>query len=388
LNINMQAGELRENLAVAAEAARPQPPMASLARKSRAAPSELEETLDSVGGLRRQEAPSLAQARALGEQFEYKLPQAVTIRRNESGLLPIIQTEVDGEKVSLYNAALGERRPRLAVWLKNTSGLTLDSGSFTVIDTSAFAGEGLVETVQPGENRLLSYAVDLGVEVSADTQVDRQRIERVEISRGVMRMHSKLTEKRSYIVRNNDQRNRTLVIEHPVRVGWALVDTIDPAETSASFHRFRVEAGPKSTTELTIREETPRQTTYSIINITPEQIALWVRRRSIDPEIEEALSAVVSKKGEISELDRKIDALDREQQEIFRDQERVRGNLQRLGRTPEEASLRQRYIRQMEEQEDRLAALRSERDLLDSDRAENQKQLEEMLQSLTFDRKV
>jgi len=80
--------------------------------------------------------------------------------------------------------------------------------------------------------------------------------------------------------------------------------------------------------------------------------------------------------------------LEKEQGEIFRDQERVRGNLQRLGQTPEEATLRQRYIRQLEQQENRLGALRAERDRLDNARAQAQKQLDQMLQNLTLDRKL
>ncbi|SRR6266540_6732133 len=127
---------------------------------------------------------------------------------------------------------------------------------------------------------------------------------------------------------------------------------------------------------------------HGITNITPEQIALWVRERSIDPEIEKALSAIVAQKNEINELAQKIASLEKEQNENFKDQERVRGNLQRLGKTPEEATLRQRYIRQLEQQETRLGTLRAERDRIDNARAQAQKQLDEMLQNLTLDRKL
>ncbi len=341
-----------------------------------------------LGDVMRQVAPEAARAQALGEQFEYRLRQPVTIRRNQSALLPIIHTEVEGEKVSLYNESSGERRPRLAVWLKNASSLTLDAGSFTVIDSNAFAGEGLTETINPQERRLLSYALDLGVEVSTIRGTDRERVEQVEILKGVMRFHSKVVEKKTYTIRNNDEKPRTVVVEHPVRPGWTLVETPAAAESSASAHRFRVEAKPKTTTEFAVREENPQQTTYALANITPEQIALWVRQKTIDAEIERALGRIVAKKNEIDDLNKKIAVLEREQNEIFRDQERVRGNLQRLGQTPEEANLRLRYIRQLEQQENRLGALRAERARLEDARAAAQKQLDEMLQNLTFDRKL
>ena len=42
-----------------------------------------------------------ATAQELGDLFEYKLRQPVTIRRNQSALVPILQAEVDAERVSL-----------------------------------------------------------------------------------------------------------------------------------------------------------------------------------------------------------------------------------------------------------------------------------------------
>jgi hypothetical protein len=341
-----------------------------------------------LGDVMRQQVSQVARAQALGEQFEYRLRQPVTIRRNQSALLPIIHTEVDGEKVSLYNEKSGERRPRLAMWLKNNSGLTLDAGSFSVIDGSAFAGEGVTETINPKESRLLSYALDLGLEVTTNRGTERQRVERVAIHRGVMRLHVKVREKKSYVIRNNDEKMRTVVVEHPVRAGWTLVDTPPAAESTASYHRFRVEAKPKTTTEFTVREENPRQTTYAIRNVTPEQITLWVRQKTIDADIERALQRIVAKKNEIDDVNKKIAALEKDEKEIFRDQQRVRENLRRLGRTPEEANLRLRYIRQLEQQENQLGTMRAERSRLEDARVVAQKQLDGMLEKMSFDRNV
>ena len=288
----------------------------------------------------------------------------------------------------MYNETAGGRRARLAVWLKNTSGLTLDAGSFTVIDSNAFAGEGLIETINPGESRLLSYALDLGVEITTNRGRERERVERVRIHRGVMRLHTKVVEKKTYVIRNNDQRTRSVVVEHPVRAGWTLVETPKAAESTASYHRFRVEVKPKTTTEFAVREENPRQTTYAIRNITPEQIKLWVRQKTIDVAIERALQRIVAKKNKIDGLKKRVASLEKDEKEIFRDQQRVRENLRRLGRTPEEANLRLRYIRQLEKQEDRLGRLRAERARSEDARSAAQKQLDEMLEKLAFDRKV
>ena len=102
----------------------------------------------------------------LGELFEYRLKDRVIIRRNQSALVPILHTTVAAERISLWNDTMG-RRPRRAVWLTNTSDLTLDAGSLSIVDAGAFAGEGLIEPAKPGERRLVSFASDLGVQVAA-----------------------------------------------------------------------------------------------------------------------------------------------------------------------------------------------------------------------------
>ncbi len=359
------------------KAAREEMPMTIAAARSE--PTELSSAM-------RQQVVETAQAQAVGEQFEYRMRQPVSIRRNESALLPIIQSDVEGEKVSIYRENSNESNPRFAFWLKNTSGLTLDAGSVTVIDTNAFAGEGLIETVQPGESRLLSYAIDLGTTISTVSGSERQRVERVRINQGVMQMTAKMVEKKTYKIRNNSDKSRTVVLEHAVRRGWELIKTVQPAESSANYYRFKVEAKPKTTTEFIVQEESPLESRFSLSSVTPEQIAVWVRERSIDPEIEKSLRAIAVKKSELNDLVQKIAGLEKEQSDIFRDQERLRDNLSRLRNTPEEAALRQRYISQLEDQENRLGTLRVERDKIENSRAALQKQIDEMIQALSFDK--
>src|SRR5271167_1454554 len=129
-------------------------------------------------------ATTVAQAQELGDLFQYKLKDRVTIRKNQSALVPILRAPVDAEKVSVWNPA--QNRALRALWIENTSGLTLDGGSFNVLEGEAFGGEGLMDPIKPGEKRLLSYAADLGLLVDAKEKYDRQRVTRVSITHGTM----------------------------------------------------------------------------------------------------------------------------------------------------------------------------------------------------------
>ncbi len=170
----------------------------------------------------RQQVQAAALGRDLGDLFEYHVKGVVTIHKNQSALVPIIQSNVEAEKVSLWNPSLGSGRPLRALWLTNTSPLTLDGGSFSVLEDETFAGEGLMDPLKAGEKRLLSYAADLGLRVTTSVGSEAERVRRVRIVHGVMYQTNEVREKKTYTVRNEDTSARTLIIEHPLRPGWSL----------------------------------------------------------------------------------------------------------------------------------------------------------------------
>jgi len=327
-----------------------------------------------------------AQAKALGDQFEYRLPHPVTIGRNRSALLPIVQTEIPGEKVSIYNESNGDPRPRLAVALVNETGLTLDAGSFTVLDGDAFAGEGLTDVIRPQEKRILSYGLDLHLDVAVRREGAPERVTRVAIGRGVVRRDVKLRRKATYVVRNQDDARRIVLVEHPLEVEWKLVETPAPAETTAGEHRFRVEAAPGVTTELVVQEESARETTYALSNVSAEQIAFWLHERTIDSEIERVLRQVVAKRDEVEAVHREIQSRDSEQANIFNDQGRLRENLSKLGDSSEEKGLRRRYVAELERQENRLDAIRAERAKLEAEWRRLQAELDALVRDVAFEK--
>ncbi len=333
----------------------------------------------------RAEMESAAEAREMGDLFEYKLKEPVTIRKNESALVPIANSPIEAEKVSVWNENSGPR-PRRALWMTNTSGLTLDGGSFNVIENEAFAGEGLIEPIKPGEKRLLSYAADLSVLVEDKRESEQQRVSRVRIVRGVLTQTTEMQEKRTYTIRNEDTVPRTIVVEHPARRGWKFAPgSPQPEESSVSYHRFRVPIAPKKTAQLVVTEEMPVSTRYELTNLTDDQITLFLQRKTISPEIEQALRKLVAQKTRIAAFDTQISARRQQVQNIFDDQQRVRENMKALKGSAEEKSLVQRYTRQLNDQEDRVQSLRQELTGLEKERSDAKSELDRMVQDLTLD---
>ena len=296
-----------------------------------------------------------------------------------------MQSSIAAEKVSVWNDQAGLARPQRALWLSNTSGLTLDGGSFSVLEDNTFAGEGLFEAIRPGEKRLISYATDLALNVNSNSKADAQRVTHVRVEHGVISMQSEIRETRTYTFRNEDSSPRAVIVEHPNRTGYELRGQIQPVESTPAWIRFRMNVDSKQSASLVVDEARAVQSTYAITNITGDQIGLFVKQRSIDKTIESALRKILDQKDAIQKIDDQKDARDQEMSKIFDDQQRLRENMKALKGSAEEKALLQRYTKQLNDQEDRLEALRKETEQLEAQSEKAQAALDRMIQDLTFD---
>ncbi|MGO9231765.1 MAG: carboxypeptidase regulatory-like domain-containing protein, partial [Bryobacteraceae bacterium] len=329
-----------------------------------------------------------ATGQELGDLFEYKLKDPITILKNRSALVPIAQSSVKAERVSIWNDRAGLPRPERALWLTNSSGLTLDGGSFSVMEEDTFAGEGIFDPIRPGEKRLLSYALDPALNATSRATSAPQRVTRCAIAKGMLKQTSEIRESRVYTFRNQGNAPRSVIVEHPVRTGYHLLGETKPEETTADLMRFRVQVPPQQTASLTVEEARPVAANYQVSSLSSDQVDLFLRQQSIDKSVEEALRRVLAAKIEAAELDSQKDARDEEMKGIFDDQQRLRENLKALKGSPEEKALVQRYTQQLNQQEDSLAKLRAEIQDLQAKMDSKQAALDRLIQDMAFDIKL
>jgi hypothetical protein len=330
-----------------------------------------------------------ATGKQFGDLFEYRIDQPVTLRRDRSALIPILQTRMEGERVSIYNEAARKDRPMSGIRLKNTSPLTLEDGSLTVIDGEAYAGEALIERLKPDEERFISFALDLGTLVTARSKMDREPAFLVRAVNGVLQAHYHQTDKKVYAITNQTDRPRVVYVEHPVRDKWVLAEkTQKPAETTATLYRFRVEVAPQQTIEFPVTERLALMDSYALSNLTTDDIKIFVTRRYIDEETRLALDKIMAIKGKVAALDRRLAALDREAAEIAADQARLRENIKALKDTAETKQLIARYVAKADEQETRMEQMAAERRAIAVERAQAQLELDEAIRNLALNRKL
>jgi hypothetical protein len=393
-NFTMSVGALEERITVGAES-----PLRSVPRPSANAPAFRRGVAAGAGGgipvptppppAAAAEQLMLAQsvstsAADLGDLFEYRLADPVTIRRNQSALVPILQTAVAVERLTLWNEQMG-LRPRRAVWLRNTSSLTLDAGSLSIVEAGAFAGEGLVDALKPNERRLVTYAADLSVQVNARANDSPMRVVRLRAAKGVVMQESEQRWRRTYTIRNDDRDARVVMIEHPVRTDWKLAGDVKPDESTATVYRFRVNVPSGQTSTLDVDEIKPGTTTFQVNELHRDRVRLLVTNAASRDQVERAMAPIFAKSAELDEIEKAWEANMGELQVITDDQNRVRENIKALGDSQAERRLLERYTKQLDDQENRVDALKKGQTDYQARQARAERELNDLIAAMTFD---
>src|SRR5205807_1420882 len=120
-------------------------------------------------------------------------------------------------------------------------------------------------------------------------------------------------------------------------------------------------------------------------NITDDQVALFLREKSINKTVEDALRRIIAQKAVVADLDSRKEDRESQMNKIFDDQQRLRENMKALKGSAEEKALLQRYTQQLNDQETHLETLRREMADLESKRQQAQAALDAMIQEVALD---
>jgi hypothetical protein len=320
-----------------------------------------------------------AEGARAGELFQYVIKMPVSLARQNSAMLPIVSQDVTGEKLSIYNQQVQAKYPLNGFRLKNTTGLHLMQGPITVFEGNTYAGDARIEDLAPGQERLISYALDLKTEVEPQSKAGPNDLLTVKLRRGTLLITRKLSEEKTYLVRNRDQKKKTILIEHPFRSDWQLVQPKEAAERTREVYRFQVNVEPDRTEKLLVREQKPVSERLELANADSNLIAFYQKARQVSPRVKEALEKVISLRDRVSKTDAERTRREQRVNEISQEQSRIRENMARLSQSSE---LYQRYVKKLDQQETELDNLRQEIEGLKTEQAKQQRALDEYLVNL------
>jgi hypothetical protein len=318
----------------------------------------------------------------LGELFEYRFSTPVTVKKDESTMLPFLQQPIGARKLLIYSENYGEH-PMNAVELNNSTAKSLDGGPITVFDAASYAGEALMTTLKAGDKRLISYSVDLGTRVTTQFDSSRELVREIHVNRGTLTARLAMDETKTYSIRNVDQKAKTLIIEHAERPGYKLM-TLKPSETTANAYRFEVKLGADATQKFPVAEERVYEATTAVSSLSPDVLLAYIQNKTLPDAARNQLQQILDAKRQNADLENQIRDLDGEIGNIVTDQTRIRQNMQSLNQVSGQQDQVQKYARQLATQESTLASSRDRLSDLKKQKTVGESRLNALIEKLDF----
>jgi len=306
---------------------------------------QIRDPLDKVGG------PLAAAATEIGDMFEYSIDDPISLPRQKSALIPILDKAIEGTRVSIYNPTVLAKHPLLGLKVRNTSSMHLAQGPVTVFDGGTFAGDARLPDTKPIETRLVSYAIDLGTEVVPSIKPRVGTVNLVKIVPGRIEAQTRWKWETSYLIRNRDQRERTVLIEHPRVEGHTLIAPAKANELTRNFSRFEVTVKPGALETLEVIEESDLGESFNLTDASAKTLLYYSKHETTKPAVRAVLTKMLELRGKVEDVTASIAAEQTGLKEIAEDQDRIRKNIER---TPKESEAFKRYLKKFDDQESEI----------------------------------
>ncbi len=280
--------------------------------------------------------------------------------------------------VSIYNERTQAKFPLLGLKLKNTSGLHLMQGPITVFEGSNYAGDARILDLEPKEERLISYAVDLGTEVNPVPSSDNGRYTMIKAVKGVIETTTKIRETKTYTIKNRNDAERLVMIEHPVRNEFKLLeDKVNkPTEVASDVYRFEVKVPAGKTETQVVTEERIINQGFQVSNIDDNQIRIFVNNPITSEKVKNGLQSALELRYAVAKTQREIAEQQNQLKVITDDQTRLRANLKEM---PPTAAAYKRYLEKFDTQETQIEKYQADIKKLQGTEFNQKKELEDYL---------
>ncbi len=295
-----------------------------------------------------------ATAAELGNFFQYKIEHPVTVPRQKSAMLPIVNKALAGAKVSVFNQNTHAKYPLLALHLKNTTGLHLMQGPITVFEGASYAGDALLGDLEPGEERLVSYAIDTGTEVEPVATQAPERLISLRLHKSVLTATMKLRQSTTYNVKNRSTHERVLLIEHPVHGDYKLVSKDKPKERTREVYRFELKVPAGKSARLEVAEENDQVQSLAMANFNADLIRFYLQGKYKNAKVQESLQTALAMQQALAKFQTELAGQRQQLQAITQDQERLRANLKEM---PSSSAAYKRYLQKFDTQETEIEKL-------------------------------
>ena len=318
----------------------------------------------------------------------YVLTETVTIPEASSTLVAIINRRVSGRELLLFrpdsSTPASRTHPFRAARIENPTDMRLVDGPVAIFARGTFVGDGVLDTVHPGENTVIPFSLDGSTTVLVRRDADRRPSRLVSIARGVMTVQDWDVRRTHYEIRVGERAPAELVVHHQGRAGYEIVDLPPNSEESGQATMIPVPIDAGRTSELVVEE---RRETRRSIRIAQErrlELAGYFDPEDLPEDIRTRLQEAIRLREALDEAETRLRDVREQAATANQRLTQLQASLTSIERSRSAGELRRQLEarlaaanRQAEQFNNQIAALTAER-------AEARVRLTEVLADLTY----
>ncbi len=298
-------------------------------------------------------APSQAALRDISGSVRYDITHPVTIPKNSSTLVTIINEYVPGEDIFLFrpdgSVPGSERYPMRAARMENKSGFGLQPGPVAIFGGGTFVGEGLLSKLNPGDSAMIPYGIDSSTEVEKQNEDKSTPIRLLSLIKGMLTVEDARIVTSHYQIRVGHQAPERIFIRHPRLPGFSAENLPPSSETLPDSYIIPIPIRSKTTSTLSIEEKKPVRQNIDIFNLPGKQLEIYLAGRKLDAESEKRVREIASLRKDIERLEQEMNALRAELSELSSRAFELRESIKAIEKTPRVAAFQQKLVDRLAE---------------------------------------
>jgi len=274
---------------------------------------------------------AVTKTRSAGDMFVFTSPNPITLERQQSAMIPLVQCTFEGEKVSVFDGVNAKwnisTNLALGVKFRNNSGMKLPAGPITVYDDDTYVGDALLEFLPQNETRMISFGDDLSVTGIVSVS-EATRTNLVAISEGFLKITERETSESVYTFKNTSEKGKKIIVEHPLKWNSKLVEPKECAEKTGNLYRFETIIFANKESKFLVKEETMKRKSVTIGNLKVESLLSYSTNGEIPKKIQEIFKRAAELYSKITDAEKTISHFEKAYREKIAEQDRVRKNIE------------------------------------------------------------
>ncbi len=335
-----------------------------------------------------QAAPQV-EVQQMGSLFRYDIADPVTVPDRSSTLVAIVNQRVKAQEVAFFRPEepgdpLGEH-PYSAIKFTNDTPLTLEKGPVTLYSKGTFVGEGFLDRVEPGATHFVSYAIDGKVSLDSDYATKEEGGKLLRISDGLIVSEVLRIEITTFELKNLHDEPITAFVKVERRSDWDLRNKPAGTVETPTALLLPVEVPKRGKAKLPV--EWARSTTRNVgidTSLGLTVLKVYLEGGKVPPEAAQTLKQVLELQSKLQDVRTESARLERLRNDLGRDQDRVRANLNTLRKTTGNQALQAQLAKKLALQEEELGKLSGKLVQLSEQQAELQAQMKALIKTVSL----